>query len=1064
MPYNTYKFLLIVGIIIFSALAFFCTCNKENFSITPVSASAGLSDNQEDLITSLENAKTDEERKKIFEDNRTIINSDFIISILKKADEHFDVTSVADKSKKLIEIAVEASEFTGDNISLAKSLLHRSTFDIFEKKGPESPNLEKALKLFIQEGDKRGEACCYIREAGKMHYISGKPEKALELLDKSISILKEINNELRTGDCYFLKGKIYKDTGDKDKALEYMKKAMTIYEKKGYISGILECYQDMVYTNQFNGFLEEAENCLDRKRKFIEGIEPDKIKELSDEDDGYNFRESTLKSKDELMIDYYMSLSTIYSMTGKYEQAIKSYKQTIESGRKMDKRGFSEMLAYWHIGGLYLSLGQKDRALKYYLEAMSKNSENIPSYQVVSSNIVIGSFYLKEMKEPDEALKYYEIAMKESEKIENPLMREPFKGICISSTGQVYLEKGEYDKAIEKIDRAIKIFEEIYKDYGGIGQFDYYLVSNYDLLGEVYNKKGDKSRALFYMNKAIECAGKHATFATKPSAYNYLGNFYYETEEYSKALETYKEALKGAEEIRSPSLLWEYYFSIGKTYEKLGNLKEACNACNNSINIIENMRNEFKVEELKRDFMQNKIKVYEHMIDILIKMKKEEEAFDCNERCRSRAFLDILANQKVDIRHGVNPELVQKEEELTNRIQFLSSDIRKEKVKPVSSQRSAFIEERDSTLKKLKIEYTQLLEEIKMENPEYMTLITINPLTLEEIKTLLDKDTVIVEYFIGENKSYCWITGNNSFNTVIINHKEQDIENLVKKYRELACDNMTPEKLKSSEWKEISEKLYNILFKDGEKYMKKRILVSPHKILHYLPFQVMSDDKGIMLVEKYDISYLPSASVLKYCQKKNTLKKEKVLAFNLGNFKAEELPSIPGTEVEVKAISEYFPIKEIYSGKDMSAEMLYKRGGECDILHLATHGILDTGSPMFSSLVFSDRRLNVYEIFNLNLKAYLVTLSACKTGFSEDANGDELVGLSRAFIYAGTPTICSSLWDVSDRATSELMKSFYFHLRDKNKTEALRLAQLDIMKKYHHPFFWAPFVLTGDWR
>ncbi|MEQ8222470.1 MAG: CHAT domain-containing tetratricopeptide repeat protein, partial [Candidatus Eremiobacterota bacterium] len=623
-----------------------------------------------------------------------------------------------------------------------------------------------------------------------------------------------------------------------------------------------------------------------------------------------------------------------------------------------------------------------------------------------------------------------------------------------------------YDKAIEKIDRAIKIFEEIYKDYGGIGQFDYYLVSNYDLLGKVYQKKGDKNRAIFYMNKAIECAGKHAAFATKPSAYNYLGNFYYETKEYLKALETYKEALKGAEEIRSPSLLWEYYFSLGKTYEKLGNMKEAYNACNKSINIIENMRNEFKVEELKRDFMQDKIKVYEHMIDILIKMKKEEEAFNCNERCRSRAFLDILANQKVDIRHGVSPELVQKEEELTNRIQFLSSDIRQEKTKPVSSQRSAFIEERDSTLKKLKSEYRQLLEEIKMENPEYMTLITINPLTLEEIKSLLDKDTVIIEYFLGENNSYCWITGNNSFNTVIIDHKEHDIENLVKKYREVACDSMTPEKLKNNEWKEISEKLYTILFKDMEKHVinKKRILISPHKILHYLPFQVLSDNKGTMLVEKYDISYLPSASVLKYCQKKNTLKKEKLLAFDLGNFKADELPSLPGTEEEIKAISEYFPIKEVYSGKDMVAEILYKKGRDFDMLHLATHGILDNNSPLFSSLVFSDRSLPVYEIFDLDLRAYLVTLSACKTALSEEANGDELVGLSRAFIYAGTPTICSSLWDVSDRATSELMKSFYFHLRDKNKTEALRLAQIDIMKKYHHPFFWAPFVLTGDWR
>jgi CHAT domain-containing protein len=177
-----------------------------------------------------------------------------------------------------------------------------------------------------------------------------------------------------------------------------------------------------------------------------------------------------------------------------------------------------------------------------------------------------------------------------------------------------------------------------------------------------------------------------------------------------------------------------------------------------------------------------------------------------------------------------------------------------------------------------------------------------------------------------------------------------------------------------------------------------------------------------------------------------------------------DLSSLPGTIEEVNSISPYFLQKEVYSGKNMCADILYKKGGEFDILHLATHGIMDTEAPLFSSLVFADRRLNVYEIFDLNLKAYLVTLSACKTGLGEEANGDELVGLSRAFIYAGTPSICSSLWDVSDVSTSELMKRFYFHLKNTNKAEALRLAQLDIMKKYRHPFFWAPFVLTGDWK
>ena len=109
--------------------------------------------------------------------------------------------------------------------------------------------------------------------------------------------------------------------------------------------------------------------------------------------------------------------------------------------------------------------------------------------------------------------------------------------------------------------------------------------------------------------------------------------------------------------------------------------------------------------------------------------------------------------------------------------------------------------------------------------------------------------------------------------------------------------------------------------------------------------------------------------------------------------------------------------------------------------------------------------LDVYEIFDMELHASLVTLSACRTGLGELSEGDELTGFSRAFIYAGTPCVCVSLWDVSDKATSDLMEKFYFYLKEgRSKSQSLKLAELDMINKYDHPFFWAPFVLIGDWN
>ncbi|MEQ8225573.1 MAG: CHAT domain-containing protein, partial [Candidatus Eremiobacterota bacterium] len=410
-----------------------------------------------------------------------------------------------------------------------------------------------------------------------------------------------------------------------------------------------------------------------------------------------------------------------------------------------------------------------------------------------------------------------------------------------------------------------------------------------------------------------------------------------------------------------------------------------------------------------------------------------------------------------DISHGVKPELAGKEERLKTQIQYLSIEIKQEQGKNILSK--------EKELKELKSDYEEVMEEIKLESPEYTSLISVNPLSLKQIRESLDNDTVIAEYFLGDKRGYVWIVGKDIFKTFIIEHKRQEIETIVKSLRETMCDHMTSEKLSSDKWKDLSKNLYNMLFKDIDKYTEgKRLVIAPHRILHYLPFQVLMDEHGTMVIEKHEITYLPSASVLKYCRDKNSMKKDKLLAFELGTLKLDGFSPLPGTEREVKNLSRFFSEKEIYKGKDMRAELLYKKGGEFDVLHFATHGVLDPGSPLFSSLIFSDRQLPVYEIFNLNLKAYLVTLSACKTGLGEEASGDELVGLTRAFIYAGTPTICSSLWDVSDVATSELMERFYFHLKDKNKSEALRLAQIGLMKKYCHPFFWAPFVLTGDWR
>ena len=182
--------------------------------------------------------------------------------------------------------------------------------------------------------------------------------------------------------------------------------------------------------------------------------------------------------------------------------------------------------------------------------------------------------------------------------------------------------------------------------------------------------------------------------------------------------------------------------------------------------------------------------------------------------------------------------------------------------------------------------------------------------------------------------------------------------------------------------------------------------------------------------------------------------------------------SLSHSREEAKVVAELYGTTA-YVGSDALERLVWERGRDAGILHLSSHGVYNDRSPLFSRVLLApddeeDGNLEVYEIYNrgLNLaKADLVVLSACQTNVGELSRGDDIVGLSRALIYAGTPSVIASLWSVSDESTRVLMEKFYTHLREgMSKAEALRAAQIEMIagEKYTHPYYWAAFGVTGD--
>jgi CHAT domain-containing protein len=252
----------------------------------------------------------------------------------------------------------------------------------------------------------------------------------------------------------------------------------------------------------------------------------------------------------------------------------------------------------------------------------------------------------------------------------------------------------------------------------------------------------------------------------------------------------------------------------------------------------------------------------------------------------------------------------------------------------------------------------------------------------------------------------------------------------------------------------------------------------PHDVLHYLPFAALTDGQRY-LIDDYVLTTLPSASALPFIQ--DNIGRALAAPLILGNpvtgdFDAtaslaterDGLGSLPFAEQEAKAIAALYGVEPLL-GKDATEGAVRERGAGAGILHLAAHGHYNPVAPLSSLIALApdqdhDGWLTVGEVYGLDLSsADLVVLSACQTNLGELSEGDELVGLTRAFIFAGTPTVVASLWSVEDEATALLMERFYTYLREgMGKAEALRQAQLEVREEYPNPYYWAGFVLSGD--
>ena len=457
--------------------------------------------------------------------------------------------------------------------------------------------------------------------------------------------------------------------------------------------------------------------------------------------------------------------------------------------------------------------------------------------------------------------------------------------------------------------------------------------------------------------------------------------------------------------------------------------------------------------------------LYAQAVGLYHQLGQDAEAFFASERGRARAFLDSLSTGQVELADDTAADLFAREQEAYAARQAAQDALAKAKalnppdpklVADLETQLAAAEQEHDSTLAAIQARGDQLAALVPGRSAV---------LDLSRVQALLDDQTTLISYYIlDDDKTLAFIITHDRLDVVDLKVGRRDLQETIEQFRTLDLADPT----RADTHPASLQKLYGWLIAPLKPYLKTPTLgIIPHGVLHYLPFAALTDGQRY-LVDDYVLFTLPSASALPFIQKNRKEAADQVLA--LGDpTTTEPLPALNFAREEVAAMTGSAEAQALL-GKAATETALRSQAGTAGLLLLAAHGTYNSANPLYSVIHLAgdaqnDGQLEVREIYGLNLKAAtdLVILSACETQLGTLSAGDEVVGLSRAFLYAGTPTVLASLWTVDDESTALLMKQFYAHLREGlNKGQALRQAQMDVRARYPHPYSWAAFVLSGD--
>jgi CHAT domain-containing protein len=719
---------------------------------------------------------------------------------------------------------------------------------------------------------------------------------------------------------------------------------------------------------------------------------------------------------------------------GDYREATKVLFQSLEIAQNLNDLGLQADV-YLNLGLTVILQGNVALCQEYYEKSLAiaeKLGDKRRMARVLNNLANISG-------DPKISIPMYERIIKLAEESNNPQI----VAYAIGNMGWAYSHLGNYDKAIEYMQQARERLEKLDAQYD--------LIEAFGALSEFYIKKGNYEEALIWAENG------------------------------------YQQSVKlGA--IRDNDT--RVFTSKAKILVKLGRFEEAKKTIEEAVSLVENARQKvLSSEYTQARFMAARHQTYENWYLILNEMGEKENSLTASEIYKARVLWDVMRTGKTSPSKAMNDEEREKERQLRQNLTDLNREYALANQKEVKNPQR--IGELENKLKqaRLALEAFQFQlygtkPDLKVQRGEF------EPIRLNEIQKLFpNEQTAFAEFAVTDEKTLLYVITlqNNRPRLEIypINIKREDLRKQVGEFLAVVS-----EKKINLDYKEKGQSLYKLLLDPAREQLKgiTSLVFIPDSFLWELPFQTLMPAQNRFLIEYFTISYCPSLTVLREMQRNQSQIKRnpKLLAFGnpalnlsalalLEKTRGEKLKPIPSAKKEVEMLAKLYGAKQsaIYTNY-LATETIFKTNSKgFNILHFATHGILNNQFPMYSALVLSlandsneDGLLEAWELMSMNLNADLAVLSACESGRGEASLGEGMVGLSWAFFIAGTPRIVASQWKVDSISTTELMTEFHRNLRlfpNNPVAKSLQMAMLKQIKKqsFRHPFYWAGFVSIG---